>query len=146
MLLQAKVFEFLLFANCNLVDIYLCIQFTFTCTAHDTAKLNFIQLKSCNILSIEKGLWATVVMKNTHVTYVTNVIQNYPSQKEIIIEITLKFFILLNDSMTSCSMVEKISYVLTINIGIFCTIRLGVEIGTFCLRYNLLPVCIFSLY
>ena len=74
MLLQAKVFEFLLFANCNLVDIYLCIQFRFTCTAHDTAKLNFIQLKSCNILSIEKGLWATVGMKNTHVTYVTNVI------------------------------------------------------------------------
>ena len=74
MLLQAKVFEFLLFANCNLVDIYLCIQFRFTFTAHDTAKLNFIQLKSCNILTIEKGLWATVVMKNTHVTYVTNVI------------------------------------------------------------------------
>ena len=74
MLLQAKLFKFLLFANCNLVDIYLCIQFTFTCTAHDTAKLNFIQLKSCNILSIEKGLWATVGMKNTHVTYVTNVI------------------------------------------------------------------------
>ena len=74
MLLQAKVFEFLLFANCNLVDIYLCIQFRFTFTAHDTAKLNFIQLKSYNILFTEKGLWATVAMKNTHVTYVTNVI------------------------------------------------------------------------
>ena len=146
MLLQAKVFEFLLFANCNLVDIYLCIQFTLTCTAHDTAKLNFIQLKSYNILFIEKGLWATVVMKNTHVTYVTNVIQNHPSQKKFIIEIPMKFFILLNDSMTSYRMIEKISYVRIINIGIFCTIRLGVEIGTFCLRYNLLPVCIFSLY
>ena len=72
MLLQAKLFKFLLFANCNLVDTYLCIRFTFTCTAHDTAKLNFIQLKSYNILFIEKGLWAAVVMKNTHVTYVTN--------------------------------------------------------------------------
>ena len=123
MLLQAKLFKFLLFANCNLVDIYLCIQFTFTCTAHDTAKLNFIQLKSCNILSIAKGLWANVVMKNTHVTYVTNVIQNHPSQKKFIIEIPMKFFILLNDSMISYSkqsnMVEKISYVLTINVGIY---------------------------
>ena len=112
MLLQAKVFEFLLFANCNLVDIYLCIQFTFTCTAHDTAKLNFIQLKSCNILSIEKGLWATVGMKNTHVTYVTNVIWNHPSSKEIIIEILLKFIFLLKNSMTSYGCDSSIEFLI----------------------------------